>query len=210
MVAVDVAIDVPQALALFADVLDYPRRGISAAARECREIIGPVSSEAAGLLDQFVAFVERTPHDTLEEIYTSTFELNGTCHLYVGYHMFGEAYKRSAFMLELKDRFRQHDFEPDVELPDHLSVLLRFMSICSDAELTSELARDALVPTLTPMTQGPETVAVDEGEEAPPTFDIGDDYRCALRALQLFLQACYGSPEELQPIPLPEPARLVS
>jgi hypothetical protein len=124
--------------------------------------------------------------------------------------MFGEAYKRSAFMLELKERFRAHDFTPMVELPDHLPVLLRFMAMCPDENLVGELARDALVPTLTPMTEPPETVVVTEGEEPPPTFDVGDEYRCALRALQLLLQARYGAPEELQPIPLPEPARLVS
>lgn len=210
MVTVDAAIDAPRVLALFADVLDYPRRDVADTARECRALVAPASAEAAAMLDRFIAFVERTPHDTLEEVYTSTFELNATCHLYVGYHMFGEAYKRSAFMLELKDRFREHDFEPDVELPDHLPVMLRFMSVCSDAELTSEIARDALVPTLTPMTEPPESVVVEEGEEPPPAFDIGDDYRCVLRALQLLLQARYGAPEEAQPIPLPEPERLVS
>jgi nitrate reductase delta subunit len=207
---VSAALDVRPALALFADLLDYPRGDGARIARECRALIEPASAEAAALLDRFIAFIERTPQDTLEEIYTSTFELNATCHLYVGYHMFGEAYKRSAFMLELKERFRQHDFDPAVELPDHLPVLLRFMTACSDEALTGELARDALVPTLTPMTEPPETVAVAEGEEPPPAFDIGDEYRCALRALQLLLQAHYGSPHEVQPIPLPEPARLVS
>jgi nitrate reductase molybdenum cofactor assembly chaperone NarJ/NarW len=198
-------------LGLFAELLEYPRSSLVQTARECRGLIAPESAEAAALLDEFAAFAERTPHDTLEEIFTATFDLNASCHPYVGYHMFGEAYKRSALLLELKERFREHGFDPGgVELPDHLAVLLRFMSQCPDAELTDEIAREALLPTLEPMTVPPEPEPVDEGEEAPEVFDMGDDYRRVLHALRLILQVRYGIPEEVQPIPLPDPERLVS
>jgi nitrate reductase delta subunit len=210
MVAAESAFDEPRVLALFAELLEYPRSDVAGAARECRALIAPASAEAAALLDEFAAFAERTPDDTLEEIFTATFDLNASCHPYVGYHMFGEAYKRSAFLLELKDRFREHRFDSGVELPDHIAVLLRFMSVCPDAVLTNEIARDALLPTLEPMTAGPEAAPVEEGEVAPEVFDMGDDYRRVLRALRLVLQARHGMPEEIQPIPLPDPARLVS
>ncbi len=197
-------------LGLFAELLDYPRPEVAQTARECRALIATESAEAAALLGEFAAFAERTPHNTLEEVFTGTFDLNASCHPYVGYHMFGEAYKRSAFLLELKERFREHNFDPGVELPDHLAVLLRFMSLCPDAELTNEIARDALLPTLEPMTVAPEPEPVEDGQEAPKPFDLGDDYRRVLHALRLILQARYGMPEEVQPIPLPDPARLVS
>jgi len=197
-------------LGLFAELLDYPRSEVAQTARECRALIAPESAEAAALLGEFAAFAERTPHNTLEEVFTGTFDLNASCHPYVGYHMFGEAYKRSAFLLELKERFRKHNFDPGVELPDHLAVLLRFMSLCPDAELTNEIAREALLPTLEPMTVAPEPEPVEDGQEAPKPFDLGDDYRRVLHALRLVLQARYGMPVEVQPIPLPDPARLVS
>lgn len=197
-------------LGLFAELLDYPCPGVAQTARECRSLIAPESAEAAALLAEFAAFAERTPHATLEEIYTGTFELNASCHLYVGYHMFGEAYKRSAFLLLLKERFRAVDFDPGVELPDHISVMLRFMSLCPDAEST-EIAREALLPTLEAMTVAPEAEPVDEGMEAAPEgYEMGDDYRRVLQALRLILQARYGVPEEVKPIPVPDPARLVS
>ena len=210
MVAVEATTNDSRVLELFAELLEYPRPGVAQTARECRTLIASESAEAAALLGEFAAFAERTPHNTVEEIFTATFDLNATCHPYVGYHMFGEAYKRSALMLELQDRFREHGFDPGVELPDHIAVLLRFMALCPDTELTNEIARDALVPTLEPMTAAPEAEPVEEGEEAPEVFDMGDDYRRVLHALRLILQARYGMPEELQPIPLPDPELLVS
>lgn len=210
MVAVEGATKESRVLGLFAQLLEYPHSGVAQAARECRAIIAPESAEAAALLDEFAAFAERTPHNTLEEVFTATFDLNASCHPYVGYHMFGEAYKRSALLLELKERFREHDYDPGVELPDHIAVLLRFMSLCPDAELNAEIALEALLPTLEPMTVPPEPEPLDEDEEAPEVFDLGDDYRRVLHALRLVLQARYGMPAELQPIPLPDPSRLVS
>ena len=210
MVATESTTNQARILELFAELLEYPAPGVADLARECRRLVAPENPQAAALLAEFAAFVERTPHSTVEEIFTSTFDLNASCHPYVGYHMFGEAYKRSALMLELQDRFREHNFDPGVELPDHIAVLLRFMSLNPDAELTAEIARDALVPTLEPMTSPPEVAEVEEGEEAPEVFDMGDDWRRVLQALRLILQARYGMPEEIVPIPLPDPELLVS
>ena len=208
--AMEIAANESRVLGLFADLLEYPRSDVAQTARECRALVAPENAEAAALLGEFVAFAERTPHDTIEEIFTATFDLNASCHPYIGYHMFGEAYQRSALLLELKKRFRDHDFDPGVELPDHIAVLLRFMSICPDAEMTTEIAREALLRTLEPMTLVPEAEPVEGDEEAPEVFDVGDDYRRVLQALRLVLQARYGAPEEVVPIPIPDAERLIS
>ncbi len=199
---------------LFADLLEYPRPDldVARAARECRDLVADESPEAAVLLDDFISFAERTPRDTIEEIFSATFDLNASCHPYVGYHMFGESYPRSLFMVELKDRFRDHHFYHGLELPDHIAVLLRFLSACGDAEARDEIARDAILPTLGPMTLAPESApALVEGEGAAPVvFDVGMDYRRVLLALQSVLQVHYGAPRQLAPVPLPDPERLVS
>lgn len=210
MVALESMTDVSRVLWLFADLLEYPRSDVAQTARECRALVALENPEAAALLGEFVVFAERTPADTIEEIFTATFDLNASCHPYIGYHMFGEAYQRSALLLELKDRFRDHDFDPGVELPDHIAVLMRFMSICTDAAEVEEIAREAVLRTLDPMTLVPEADPVEEGEEAPEVFDVGMDYRRVLLALRLVLQARYGAPEEVEPIPIPDPKLLVS
>jgi nitrate reductase molybdenum cofactor assembly chaperone len=210
MVATESAANASRVLALFADLLEYPRSDVAQTARECLALVAPEHAEAAVLLREFLAFAERTPADTIEEIFTATFDLNASCHPYIGYHMFGEAYQRSALLLELKDKFRDYAFDPGTELPDHIAVLLRFMSICTDLEMTTEIAREALLRTLAPMTQVPESDPVEEGEELPELFDVGSDYRRVLQALGLVLQARYGAPEDLEPIPIPDPEYLVS
>jgi len=196
-------------LAQFADLLAYPYPGLAQTARDCSLAVAPESPEAAELLREFAAFVERTPYNVLEEVFTATFDLNASRHPYVGYHMFGEAYKRSVFMLELKNRFKKDGFDEGLEMPDHIAVILRFMSVCSDAETVAELCRDALLVTLEPM-MAMEIEAPVEGEEAPPIFDVGDDYSRVLQALRLVLLARYGVPAELEVIPLPDQSRLVS
>jgi nitrate reductase molybdenum cofactor assembly chaperone NarJ/NarW len=201
-------------LGLFAELLEYPRPDldVAATARELRGLIAHESAEAAALLDEFIEFAQGAPRDTIEEIFSATFDLNASCHPYVGYHMFGESYHRSLFMLELKKRFRSQGFDHGIELPDHLGVLLRFLSTCQDAELRDEIAKEAVLPTLDAMTHAPESAPVlEEGEgAAPEVFDIGTDYRRVLQALQFVLQARYGASRRLEPVPLPDPERLVS
>ncbi len=202
--------DESRVLELFAELLEYPHSDPAQAARECGALIERESPEAAAFLADFVRFADRTPHNTLEEIFTSTFDLNASCHPYVGYHMFGEAYKRSALLLELKERFREYNYDPGVELPDHIAVMLRFMSLCPDVELNTEIAREALLATLEPMLVPPEPEPVEDDEEKPEVFDLGEDYRRVLHALRLVLRARYGMPAELEHIPIPDPSRLVS
>jgi nitrate reductase molybdenum cofactor assembly chaperone len=210
MVAAQSTANEARILALFADLLEYPRSDVAQTARECLALVAPDNAEAAALLADFLAFAERTPADTIEEIFTATFDLNASCHPYIGYHMFGEAYQRSALLLELKNTFRDYDFDPGVELPDHIAVLLRFMSICTDPAMVEEIAREALLRTLEPMMLVPESDPVEEGEEVPELFDVGIDYRRVLQALALVLQARFGAPEQVVPIPAPDPKLLIS
>ena len=173
----------------------------------------PVSSEARDAAQTGygqIAFVKRTPRSTLEEVFTATFDLNAGRHPYIGFHLFGEAYKRSVFMLELRDRYRKYRFEHGSELADHLSVMLRFMAICDDEEIKGELARDALIRSLEPMMVSADAEPVAEGEEGPVFFDVGDDYSRVLQALRLVLIHRYGMPSELEIIPIPDQSRLVS
>ncbi|MGH7659780.1 MAG: nitrate reductase molybdenum cofactor assembly chaperone [Vulcanimicrobiaceae bacterium] len=199
-------------LELFAQLLEYPHAGLAGTARECSALIVQENAEAAALLEQFAKFVERSPYNILEEVFTATFDLNANRHPYIGYHLFGEAYKRSVFMLELRDRYRKYGFDHGAELADHVSIILRFMSLCPDQTVVGELARDAIIISLDPMIlPGELEPNLDEGEEGPPPmFDVGDDYSRVLRALKLILEARFGAPSEIEVIPIPDQSRLVS
>jgi len=175
-------------LGLFARLLDYPTPGLGDAARLGAALTMSYSDKAAALLSEFQEFVEETPPGQLEEIYTGVFELNAAFYPYVGYHLFGETYKRSVFLLELKQRYAAHGFDAGSELADHLAVLLRFVSQCDNAALGEEILRDALLPTLDKICSGKEENDVAE-EDGLIQSRGRTAYQHLLNALQLTAQS---------------------
>jgi len=169
-------------LQLFAELLDYPRRTLDGVAGECAALVEGRSAEAAALLRGFETFAENTPQARLEEIYAGVFELDATCHPYVGYHLFGESYKRSLFLLELKGRYRPYDIQYGSELPDQLAVMLRFLAVNEDQAETQEIIREGLHPALRKMLKHREDDPPEPGIPRPPA--PGDEYRRVLQALR--------------------------
>ncbi|MBS0327291.1 MAG: hypothetical protein JSS46_12205 [Proteobacteria bacterium] len=156
--------------ALFADILDYPARELTGKAAECEALLaGPVPA-AADLLREFRAFTEGAPLGKLEEAYSGFFDLNPICHPYIGYQLFGENYKRSSFLLGLKERYRAETFQSSPsEIADRLSVVLRFVAHSEGGEDTDDLVREGLLPALERMTTRPESG--DDHHDGPGDFD---------------------------------------
>ncbi len=136
-----------QLLDLLAGLLDYPSGQLRERVRECQNAAASAQL-SADCLKEFGRFVERTPPETLEEVYTAAFDLSDRLSPYVGYHLFGDGPQRSAFLVELRRRYRDQGFGCDGELADHLSVMLRFVSSCQDSELRRELIGDAVLPVV--------------------------------------------------------------
>jgi nitrate reductase assembly molybdenum cofactor insertion protein NarJ len=147
----------PTALAQFADVLDYPQPGLANTSRLCAKTVArlsllPPAAESRhlppeALLHAFASEVEPMSYGLQEEAYASTFDLGGA-YPYVGYQLLGETYKRSVFMLELKNRYRAHGLNQDDELADHLVSILRYMRVLQDEEEFRELTQYAILPAL--------------------------------------------------------------
>ncbi len=180
---------------LFASILGYPQQDLAEATRECEALIREETPEAAELLGEFRAIVEDTPLGRMEEIYTGAFDLEANWQLYIGYHLFGESYARSIFLLELKERFRAGGFPPpESELPDHAAVLLAFLGVCDDRQQVDELVDEALLPTLNRLTGEGEDVIeeeLEEGEEESEEIQrqrsSREVYEGVLRALRMVL-----------------------
>lgn len=144
-------------LGLFADILEYPAPGLARKTAECAALVGPAQPQAGKLLESFRSFAEETPLGKLQEVYSGFFDLNSICHPYVGYQLFGENYKRSHFLVGLKKSYRDSGFEWDHgEIPDRLSVVLRFASESKGLDI-DDLLGLGLVPALERMTTKPET-----------------------------------------------------
>jgi nitrate reductase delta subunit len=183
-----------QVLQLFATILEYPRDGLLGAVDTCAALVEPENREAAAMLHGFRRFAAATPLGRLEEIYTATFDLNPDCCPYIGYHLFGESYKRSVFMLELKARYSAQHFDIADELPDHLAPLLLFLSRCRDPDLHSEIIREGLLPALDRMTGRVAPDSSDPHNAPSGISEAGPDhpYRGVLEALRLVLRTEEG------------------
>ncbi len=159
---------------LFAEILEYPTLALYECFEECISLLLDWNSEAAKLLKKFEFFLARVALTQMQEIYTRTFDLQPACYPYVGHHLFGEDYRRGLFMAGLKRQYLSRDFSAGQELPDHLAVILRFLTKPSGDNENHELIHECLIPALEKMLMGLR-------EEDNP-------YRGVLQALLLAMQ----------------------
>lgn len=161
---------------LFAGILEYPDYSLYECFDECISLLMGWHNEAAKLLRKFESFLAGVPLTQIQEIYTRTFDLQPACYPYVGYHLFGEDYRRGLFMAGLKKRYLSHDFSTGKELPDHLPVILRFLAEPPRDDKNYELIHECVIPSLEKML----AEGLNREEDNP--------YRGVLQALLLTLQ----------------------
>lgn len=145
---------VSQQCDLFAALLEYPTPELPHQAGACAALLAEGYPEAADLVLQFQGSVSGLTTTRMEEIYTRTFDLQPVCYPYVGYHLFGESYKRGAFMAQLNENYRSYGYSAGNELPDHVAVILRFCALGEAARntgFTQALICEGLAPTLKKM-----------------------------------------------------------
>jgi nitrate reductase molybdenum cofactor assembly chaperone NarJ/NarW len=160
---------------LFAQLLEYPTLAIGEQAGRGVELLVDACHPAGELLSKFREAVAPRPIVWLEEIYCSTFDLQGVCYPYVGHHLFGESYKRSWFMARLNEGYHEQGFDAGKELPDHVAVVLRFLALGQEDGFSQVLRDEGLKPAVNKMYQ-----AMGESGENP--------YRLVIGALLMLLQ----------------------
>lgn len=163
-----------QIYSLLADIVSYPQADLETSASQCAELLEGTLPAAGKAMREFLAFVEKEPLGTLEEIYTSTFDMNPLCPPYIGYYLFGDTHKRGDFLVRLKNDYRVYDFAVEGELPDHLSVMLQFLAINEDEQSARVLIGETMVP------------AIDEMERK--AAKAGGAYHHVIRTIQLIFR----------------------
>lgn len=104
--------------------LAYPRAGYRARLLECRDLLVGGEPEAAAALAAFCEAMAGLNDTELEELYTRTFDLNPVCTPEVGWHIYGEQYRRGRFLVQARELLKVVGIEERGELPDHLMSLL--------------------------------------------------------------------------------------
>ncbi len=176
-------------LADFATLFSYPseKMVINRSCELARKNMKTINSEGEEDLEFFQNYIGKHDIGYLEESYTGIFELNPTIAPYVGYHLFGESYMRSIFLSELKTRLKLHNYNYGSELPDHITVLLTFLSKHISSDLAKELVNDAIRPML--------NIVIWTGtdpEEKPDNPKSSNAYYYLFNSLRKFLDKLEG------------------
>jgi nitrate reductase delta subunit len=171
-------------LAAFGALLTYPSEGYAERAAACARALERSWPEAAARIASFAG--EATELGQAEELFTRTFDLNPACALEAGWHLYGEAYERGAFLVKARGLLRRYGVAESGELPDHLSLLLPLLDRMPEDE-AAPFARACVTRAVAKMVAG-------FGEADNP-------YREVLSALLGVLVERFGDPEEEAPAP---------
>ena len=124
-------------------LLTYPGRDLQQAIPAIREVLaeGVVSPAATAALELLLASLETGDLYDLQERYVLLFDRSRTLSLNLFEHVHGESRDRGGAMVDLLETYRAGGFDlVGSELPDHLPVLLEFLSTRPQVEAREILA----------------------------------------------------------------------
>ncbi|HEY7789537.1 MAG TPA: nitrate reductase molybdenum cofactor assembly chaperone [Vicinamibacterales bacterium] len=141
---------------LLADLLEYPRPTLLGEL-DAALASDPMDAGIDAPLRRFREGLAREGFERRQEDYTQVFDFSADTAPYLGHHLFGEESRRGAFMAYLKKRCGETGVQiPAADVPDHLSLVLRFLDRLEPGEEREELVRDCLVPTVARLQQALE------------------------------------------------------
>ena len=167
-------------------LLGYPQSAVDAEVRACAEALAAVDAEAAEHLSAFHRQVQGRSIEDLQELFVNAFDCNPGRALEVGWHLFGEDYKRGSFLVWMRSKLRDFGLPESSELPDHLTHVLAVLGRMETAE-ADEFAATCVLPVLERMIPG---FAKD-----------GNPYENILKSIRRVLNRLHG-PGQVQSLPL--------
>ena len=130
-------------LEAIAALLTYPRSDYPEAAKHAAACAG----SAAPALVAFATEILCKSSSGLQELYTNTFDLQPACSLDLGWHLFGEDYRRGLFLARMRRELRAYGIGESCELPDHLHHALLLLARMEPAQ-AEEFAAAVVMPAL--------------------------------------------------------------
>jgi len=136
---------------LLAPLFEYPRAGYRERVRDIEDYLSGRYSDAATQLGRFVELLPADDLQTMQELFTRSFDVQAATTLDVGYVLFGDDYKRGILLANLNREHRTACVDTGTELADHIPNLLRLMAVIEDEEVLHDLAYAILGPALLEM-----------------------------------------------------------
>lgn len=171
----------PKVLNALSKLLSYPDESTVQTAELLYVLLMEELPEAASEASTFGSFVEQHELCHVEEAFTRTFDVNPTCALEVGWHLFGEEYARGMFLVRMREELRKYDLPESVELPDHLCHVLAIVAAMPEKDAT-RFVKACVQPAI---------VKMDQALQGKDT-----SYRHVLRCLALVLEYTWGQAAE--------------
>jgi len=128
--------------------ISYPSAKLLNSSQQLIEICGAEEQEIKNTLKEFKFYIENESLETLKENFINTFDLKAMACLDIGYVLFGEDYKRGAFLVEIQRLQKQFGVDTGTELPDHLPNFLKLLIKLPENEEKKELVEKILMPAL--------------------------------------------------------------
>lgn len=140
----------------FAKLLEFPREDIRPIVEECIQELheSQYPEEAVKELLSFKNDLDRLSLDSLQELYSYTFELVSDTTLDMGYYLHAgqDGFKRAKNLVAIKAMYRENGFPFEEvakgELPDHLSVLMQFLGFIDSEELRRDFMKTFVVVSM--------------------------------------------------------------
>jgi len=136
-----------------ADLFRYPTVETLKSIPRMQEILTEKDVVLASKFEAFVEFQSNKKITSLEEYYITTFDVRATCHLDVGYVIFGDDSKRGRFLYHVKEEQETIGNDCGSDLADFLPNMLTLFAKTENKDFAEELAVSILLPALAQMNQ---------------------------------------------------------
>ena len=179
-------------------LLDYPDDVLVARVPLLRDVVSGLPDAQRLPLGEVLDTLAHGDLTALQEDYVDTFDVTRKCSLHLTYFTSGDTRRRGVALVEFKQAYRKAgvEFDSDLELPDHLCVVLEFGAVHDWATAWHLLTRHrvgievlraglaqrgspwlpavhALRSTLPELDGGDEEALLRLVAEGPPTEDVG-------------------------------------
>ena len=160
-----------------ASVLSYPTKAIYEQTERLLQQVRKAAPDQTETVQVFSNYIIESRLEKIEESFTRSFDMNPSCCLEIGWHLYGEDYQRGEFLVHMRQSLEEEQIKETVELPDHVSHCLKLLACLepADAEVFS---RKYMQPALLKIQTALE-------EENP--------YACIVDLVQHILEAQYGA-----------------